>query len=41
MVVARGMGTPCVAGCGEIRVDYATKTMKVAGTVVKEGEVIT
>ncbi|MGE4280066.1 MAG: pyruvate, phosphate dikinase [Magnetospirillum sp.] len=40
-VVARGMGTPCVAGCGEIRVDYAAKTLKVAGRVVSEGEVIT
>ncbi|CAA7626933.1 pyruvate, phosphate dikinase [Magnetospirillum sp. SS-4] len=40
-VVARGMGTPCVAGAGEIRVDYAAKTMKVAGNVVKEGDVIT
>ena len=40
-VVARGMGTPCVAGAGEIRVDYAAKTLKVAGNVIKEGEVIT
>ncbi|CDL01442.1 pyruvate phosphate dikinase [Magnetospirillum gryphiswaldense MSR-1 v2] len=40
-VVARGMGTPCVAGCGEIRVDYAAKTLKVAGRVVREGEIIT
>ncbi|TAN63142.1 MAG: pyruvate, phosphate dikinase, partial [Magnetospirillum sp.] len=40
-VVARGMGTPCVAGAGEIRVDYAAKTIKVAGQVVKEGEIIT
>jgi pyruvate,orthophosphate dikinase len=40
-VVARGMGTPCVAGAGEIRVDYAAKTLKVAGKEIKEGEVIT
>jgi pyruvate,orthophosphate dikinase len=40
-VVARGMGTPCVAGCGEIRVDYAARQLKVAGKVVKEGEIIT
>ncbi len=40
-VVARGMGTPCVAGAGEIRVDYASKTFKVAGKEVKEGDVIT
>jgi pyruvate,orthophosphate dikinase len=40
-VVARGMGTPCVAGCGDIRVDYAARSLKVAGKEVKEGEVIT
>mgnify|MGYP001809683524 FL=1 len=40
-VVARGMGTPCVAGCGEIRVDYAAKTLKAAGRVIAEGEVVT
>jgi len=40
-VVARGMGTPCVAGAGEIRVDYAAKVLRVAGKEVKEGEVIT
>ena len=40
-VVARGMGTPCVAGAGEIKVDYAAKTLTAAGTVIKEGDVIT
>jgi pyruvate,orthophosphate dikinase len=40
-VVARGMGTPCVAGAGEIRVDYPNRTLKVAGKEVKEGDVIT
>ncbi len=40
-VVARGMGTPCVAGAGEIRVDYAAKTLTVAGRTVGEGEIIT
>ena len=40
-VVARGMGTPCVAGAGEIRVDYAAKSLKVGGQVVKEGDIIT
>lgn len=40
-VVARGMGTPCVAGAGEIRVDYNARLLKVAGKEVKEGEVIT
>ena len=40
-VVARGMGTPCVAGAGEIRVDYAGKTFKVGGTIIAEGDVVT
>ncbi|KAA5607052.1 pyruvate, phosphate dikinase [Roseospira marina] len=40
-VVARGMGVPCVAGAGDIRVDYNAKTMTVRGTVVREGDVIT
>ena len=31
-VVARGMGTCCVAGAGEVRIDYASKTMKVGGS---------
>jgi pyruvate,orthophosphate dikinase len=35
------MGTPCVAGAGDIRVDYAARTFKVAGQVVSEGDVIT
>jgi pyruvate,orthophosphate dikinase len=40
-VVARGMGTPCVAGAGDIRVDYAAKTLTAAGRPVHEGDVIT
>jgi len=40
-VVARGMGTPCVAGAGDIRVDHAARQMKVAGQVLTEGDVIT
>ncbi|MCC7166082.1 MAG: pyruvate, phosphate dikinase [Rhodospirillales bacterium] len=40
-VVARGMGRPCVAGCGELRIDYAAKTLKAGATLVKEGDVIT
>lgn len=40
-IVARGMGTPCVAGCGDIRIDYDAKQFKVNGTVVKEGDFIT
>ncbi|MCK4981457.1 MAG: pyruvate, phosphate dikinase, partial [Victivallaceae bacterium] len=37
-VVARGMGTCCVAGCGDVAMDYANKKFTVAGTVVKEGD---
>ena len=37
-VVARGMGKPCVSGAGAVRVDEKTRSMKVDGKVVKEGE---
>ena len=37
-VVARGMGTCCVAGCGELKIDYKQKTMTVDGTVYNEGD---
>jgi pyruvate, orthophosphate dikinase len=40
-VVARGMGTPCVAGAGEIRIDAKTKIMRVRDVVVNEGDLIT
>ncbi len=36
-VVARGMGTCCVAGCGALLIDYKKKTMTVAGTAYEEG----
>ena len=40
-VVARGMGRPCVAGAGEISVDYKAGTLSVAGTVLKAGDMLT
>lgn len=40
-VVARGMGKCCVAGCGEVEVDYKAETMKVKGYVLKRGDIIT
>ncbi len=40
-VVARGMGKCCVAGCGDIDVDYRKKEMRVKGYVLKEGDQIT
>src|SRR3974390_3397188 len=40
-VVARGMGKPCVSGCGNIRVDYGRGTMSVGSRTFKNGDVIT
>jgi len=40
-VVARGMGRPCVAGAGELRIDYAGGTLAVRDRVVRAGETIT
>ncbi|RZN32870.1 pyruvate, phosphate dikinase [Bradyrhizobium sp. Leo121] len=40
-VVARGMGKPCVSGCGAIRVDYGRGTMSVGSRTFKAGDVIT
>ena len=38
-VVARGMGTCCVSGCGELVIDEHTKTLKTAdGKVYHEGD---
>ena len=37
-VVARGMGTCCVSGCGEIAVDYDKKEFTLAGQTFKEGD---
>ena len=39
-VVARGMGTCCVAGCGEIKIDEEKKTLLAGGTVFNEGDYI-
>ncbi len=40
-VVARGMGRPCVAGAGTIRMDYEAGTMTAGGVTVRAGDVIT
>jgi pyruvate, orthophosphate dikinase len=40
-VVARGMGKPCVSGCGSIRVDYGRGTMSIGHRTFKTGDVIT
>lgn len=39
-VVARGMGTCCVSGCGEIQVDYEAKKFTLGGKDYKEGDYI-
>ncbi|OFZ19161.1 MAG: pyruvate, phosphate dikinase, partial [Bdellovibrionales bacterium RBG_16_40_8] len=40
-VVARGMGKCCVAGAGEIDIEYRTKTLRVNDYVLKEGDYVT
>ena len=40
-VVARGMGRPCVAGSGMIRIDYDKKQMTAGDKVLKQGDIIT
>ncbi len=37
-VVARGMGTCCVAGCGAMLINESEKVMTLAGHTVKEGD---
>ena len=39
-VVARGMGTCCVSGCGDIKMDEENKQFTLAGRVYKEGDII-
>jgi len=39
-VVARGMGKPCVVGCGAINIDYQKKKFSVNGRVIKQGDYI-
>ncbi|MEQ2440876.1 pyruvate, phosphate dikinase [Solibaculum intestinale] len=39
-VVARGMGTCCVSGCGDIKMHEEEKYFEVAGKTIKEGDYI-
>ncbi len=39
-VVARGMGTCCVSGCGEIKMDEENKKFQLAGKTYHEGDFI-
>ncbi len=40
-VVARGMGKPCVAGCEGLEIDAATRTVRLGGHELHEGDTIT
>jgi pyruvate,orthophosphate dikinase len=39
-VVARGMGKCCVAGVGELNINYKAKSIKVGSLILKEGDYI-
>ena len=39
-VVARGMGTACVSGCSELKINEEAKFFTIAGQTVKEGDYI-
>ena len=39
-VVARGMGTCCVSGCGDIKMDEENKKFELAGKTFHEGDFI-
>lgn len=39
-VVARGMGTCCVSGCSEIKMDEENKQFELAGKIYREGDYI-
>jgi pyruvate, orthophosphate dikinase len=40
-VVARGMGRPCVSGASAVSIDLASRTLRIAGHALREGDVIT
>jgi pyruvate,orthophosphate dikinase len=40
-VVARGMGTPCVCGAGDVRVEESARRFRAGDATVKEGDWIT
>ena len=40
-VVARGMGRPCVAGCGGVTVDYNNQYLSAGGVRIEAGQIIT
>ena len=40
-VVARGMGKPCVVGCGDLVIDIENRSLSISGRNLVEGDVIT
>ncbi|MFA5040168.1 MAG: pyruvate, phosphate dikinase [Bdellovibrionales bacterium] len=40
-VVARGMGRACVAGAGDLHMDYAQQQMTAKGVTIKAGDIVT
>ncbi len=40
-VVARGMGKPCVAGAGDLRISYTDQLVTVNGATIRKGEWVT
>jgi len=40
-VASRGLGKPCVAGAGEIRIDYKQRLFSTSKEIVREGDVVT
>ncbi len=40
-VVARGMGRPCVAGCDALVIDERNRAATIAGTALREGDLLT
>ena len=40
-VVARGMGRPCVSGASAVSIDMASRTLRIGGRDLKEGDQIT
>ncbi len=40
-VVARGMGRPCVSGASAVSIDLASRTLRIGGKELREGDVIT
>ena len=40
-VVARQLGKVCLVGCAELQIDEAARTITIAGTTLREGELLT